>query len=92
MQDLPPRGQRRLVGSEQHRAAPLVAFVDDVKQDVGGIGSVGEVADFVDDQDVGLQVVSELLLQSALTAGHGEALDQHRGGDEASRLLALRLI
>ena len=62
VQDVTPRGQRRLVGSEQHRAATLVAFVDDVEQDVGGVGSVGEISDFVYDQNVRLQVVDELLL------------------------------
>ena len=84
VQDIAPCGERRLVGSEQHRAATLMAFVDDVEQDVGGIGSVGQIANFVDDQNVGLHEESELLLQPALAAGQGESLDQHRGGDKAS--------
>ena len=62
VQDVTPRGQRRLVGGEQHWTATLVAFVDDVEQDVGGVGSVGEISDFVYDQNVRLQVVDELLL------------------------------
>ena len=73
MQHVTPGSQRRLVGSEQHRTAPLMAFVDDVEQVVGGVRSVGEIANFVDDQDVRLQVVSELLLQSALTASSRSA-------------------
>ena len=40
MQDIAPRGQRGLVGREQHRATALVTFVDDVEQDVGGVSEV----------------------------------------------------
>ena len=83
MQDIAPRGQRGLVGGEQDRATALVTFVDGVEQDVGGVGSVGQVADLVDDQSVRLQVVSELLLQSAMPVGHGQTPDEHRGDDEA---------
>ena len=59
MQDIAPRGQRGLVGGEQHRATALVTFVDDVEQDVGGVGSVGQVADLVDDQNVRLQPLAQ---------------------------------
>ena len=61
----------------------MLSPVDDVEQDVGGVGSVGQVADLVDDQNVRLQVVSELLLQSAMPAGDGQTLDQHRGWSPA---------
>lgn len=44
----PRRG--RLVGREDHRAALEVPSVDDVEEDIGRIGSVGQVTDFVDDE------------------------------------------
>ena len=49
-------GFERLVGRKEHGAFPTVAVVDDVEENVGGIGAVGEVADFVDDEDVGMRV------------------------------------
>ena len=37
-----------LVGGEDHGAPAAVALVDDMDQDVGGVGAVGETADLVD--------------------------------------------
>jgi hypothetical protein len=60
-----------------------MAIVYDVVQDVGGVGTVGQVAHFVDDQDVGMGVGLERLVESPMTAGVGEVLDQvRRGGEE----------
>lgn len=47
MQDAAP-GVQRLVRREDHRAAPTMPFVDDMKQHVCGVGAVGEIADLVD--------------------------------------------
>jgi len=46
----------RLVGGEDDRPPTQVAMVDDLEEDVGGVGAVGEVADFVDDEDMGMGV------------------------------------
>ena len=35
----------RLVGGEDHEAAATVALVDDMEQDLGRVGAVGEIAD-----------------------------------------------
>jgi hypothetical protein len=35
---------------------PPMALVDDVEEHVGGVGAVGEIADFVDDEDRGMRV------------------------------------
>jgi len=47
VQDPAPRGEG-FVRREKHRAVVQVAFVDDVEEDVGEVGPVGEIADFVD--------------------------------------------
>jgi hypothetical protein len=36
-----------------------VAVVDDLKEDVGGVGPVAEIADLVDDEHVGMRVVGQ---------------------------------
>jgi hypothetical protein len=53
-----------------------VAFVDDLEEDVGGVVPEGEVADLVDDQDVGVEVVVERLGQPSGAGGVGEFLDE----------------
>src|SRR5205823_4684048 len=59
-------GLQRLVRGEEHGALPTVAIVDHVEQDVGGVGAVGEVADLVDDEDVGMGVGRQGISESAL--------------------------
>jgi len=49
-------GGQRLVGGEDHRPPMQMAVVDDLEEDVGGIGAVAEVADLVDHQHVGVGV------------------------------------
>jgi len=73
-----------LVGGEDHGPPAQVAVVDDLKEDVGGVGAVGEVADFVDDQDVGRGVGLEGLGEGAFSRGGGEAVDEGGGGGEAA--------
>ncbi len=45
-----------LVGGEDHGAPSDVALVDDVEEDVGGVIAVGEITDFVDDEDVRFEI------------------------------------
>jgi hypothetical protein len=59
-----------------------VAFVDDVEEHVGGIRSVGEVTDFVDHQDAGLQVAGESLVEFAARGRDGQFIDEGRCGSE----------
>jgi hypothetical protein len=58
VQDGPPGGPRP-VGGEDHGALALVALVDDVEEDVGGIGPVGQVAHLGDDEQLRVRVAAE---------------------------------
>jgi hypothetical protein len=51
----PPRLQR-LVGRKDQRAMPPVPLVDELEEHVAGVGAVGEIADFVDDEDRRMRV------------------------------------
>ena len=51
VQDATPE-LKRLVGGEDHRAPAAVALVDDMEEHVGVVGSVGEVSDFVADEEL----------------------------------------
>jgi hypothetical protein len=82
VQDPAPRGER-FVRREKHRAMMQVAFVDDVEEDVGGVGPVGEIADFVDDQHVGMGVGRQRVAELALAGRPREALDEGGGRGEA---------
>jgi len=59
-----------------------MAVVDDVKEYVGGVGAVGQVADLIDDQDRRVSVARESLGESAGAEGGGQFVDQLRGSDE----------
>ena len=60
-----------------------MALVDDVEEHVGGVRAVGEIADFVDDQHIGMRVRGERLGEPAGAEAVGQIIDQFRGGDEA---------
>ena len=51
VQDATPRGDG-FVGREDHRAATAMPFIDDMEEHVGRVRPVGEVADFIDDEQV----------------------------------------
>jgi hypothetical protein len=53
VQDVSPGGER-LVGGEDHGASAPMPVVDHVEEHVGSIGTIGEVADLVNDEDVGM--------------------------------------
>jgi hypothetical protein len=82
MQDPAPRLQR-LVGREDHGAMSTMPFVDHVKEHVGGIGSVAEIAHFIDDQHGRMGVGLQRLRELPVAKGGGEVVDQHgRGGED----------
>ena len=56
MEDGAPSSQRRLVGREDDRPLLEMAVVDHMEEDIGGIETVGEVADLIDDEHVRLMV------------------------------------
>jgi len=61
-----------------------VTLVDDVVEDVGRVRGAGEVAELVDDEDVGLDVAGEGFPESRLVARPREVVDECGGGREAS--------
>jgi hypothetical protein len=67
VQDAAP-GIERLVGGEDHGATVQVAVVDDVEEDIGGVGAIGQVAHLVDDEDVGVGVGGQRLEQASFAA------------------------
>ena len=77
----PPRLQG-LVGREDHRAAAPMALVDHVKQHVGGVGAIGEVADFVDDEHGGMGVERQGRRQFSRPERGREVVDERGGGRE----------
>ena len=56
-----------LVGDEQHGASLNGASIDDVVEDVGGIGTIAEMTDFTADEDGGLDMGLEGGHEAALT-------------------------
>ena len=52
------------VGGQDETAA-LVALADDLEEQIGGAGIVGEVADFVDDQQTAGGIVAESVREAA---------------------------
>lgn len=83
VEDIAPVRERRLVGGEEDGALADVAIVDDVEEDVGGVGSVGQVADLVNDEHMRLRVGRERGPEPPVAAGVGEIVDELRRGDEA---------
>ena len=82
VQHASPRPER-LVGGEDHWAVMQVAVIDDLKEDVGGVGPIAEVADLVDDEHVGMRVAGQDLAEPALERRRRELVDQRRRRGEA---------
>ena len=73
----------RLVGGEQQRTPLQAAGVDDVEQDIGGVGAAAERAELVHDQHGGPDIGLEGFGEAALAAGAGEIVDERgRAGEE----------
>lgn len=58
-------GGHGFVGREDHGALAAMPIVDDVKEHVGRIRTVGEVADFIDHEDIGMRVRRERIGEAA---------------------------
>jgi hypothetical protein len=82
-------GGEGLVGGEDHRSLLEVAFVDDVEQHIGRIGSVGKIPDLVDDQHVGIDVGDQRRAEGVLSKGLGEIVDQSCSGGEQAVIAIL---
>jgi hypothetical protein len=59
-----------------------MAIVDDVEEHVRGVGTVGEVADFVDHEQRRVSVCNEGVSETSLPKGSGELVDELGSGDE----------
>ena len=70
------------VRGHEHGAV-LVAAADDLEEEVGGVGIVGEVANLVDGEQGGACIVAEAALEGAGGLLAIEIEQQVRGGDEA---------
>ena len=79
----PPPGTERFIGREDHRALLAMAIIDDVKEHVGRVGTVGEIADLVDDQHGRVRVGGEDLGEASLAEGRRELINEFGSGDEA---------
>ena len=88
VKDAAPVGQG-LVGGEEHGLAVQVPVVDELEEDVGGVGAVGKVSDLVEDKDVGMGVGGQGLGEPALAGGGGEAVDEVGGGGEVGLVAVL---
>ena len=69
----------RLVGGEQQRTPLEAAGVDDVEEDIGGIGAVAELAEFVHEEHSGPDIGLKGCAEAALAAGAAEVIDERRG-------------
>ena len=83
VQDAPPQLER-LVGGEDHGATAAVAVVDDMEEDVGGVGTVGETADLIAGRQLGPDVSGERVTKKAMASRGREGLDQIVGGGDES--------
>jgi hypothetical protein len=65
-----------LVGREDHGTAADVAVVDDVIEDVRSVVAIGEIANLIDNQDVGAHVGCDRLAHLSFPACSGEVIDE----------------
>src|SRR6266581_1404196 len=77
---LAPDGEGLVRGDED--GALLVAAGDELEEQVGGQTVEGQVADLVDDEELGLDEELEPFLETALGVGPGEGGDESGGGGE----------
>lgn len=82
MEDASPSAER-FVRGEEHRPAMQVAVVHDREEHVGRVGTVAEIADLVDHEDVGMGVGRQDVAELTSPRGAGELLDEGRRGGEA---------
>ena len=61
----------------------LVAPAHDLKEQVGGVRVIGEIADLVDREEAGAEIAAQAVLERAGGVLPGEIEDQIGGGEEA---------
>ncbi len=77
-EDLAPAAEGQVGGD--HDGGLLVAGGDELEEEVGGVGVEGDVADFVNDDELVAADPLELGLEPAALVGFGEARDPVQGG------------
>src|SRR6266436_1383854 len=77
-----------LVGSKDHRAFFEIAIIHHMEQNIGGVGAIAKIPDFIDHDDVRTSVGGQRLLQKAFGAGVRQMLDEF-GGRGAKSLEAI---
>jgi hypothetical protein len=88
MQNFPPATER-LVGGENHGSLLEIALVDHVKKDVGGIRSVGQIADFINDEYAGVDVSRQCVSESAFICCRGGQIIDERSTCRKQRVEAI---
>ena len=78
VQHLPPLA-KRLIGGEDHRSFSQMPIVYHMKQNIGGIRTVGQVTHFVHDQNVRPGVGEQGFLQASLLTSIGKVFHEFRG-------------
>ncbi len=81
VEDTAPLGHG-LVRGEDHRTLPAMAIVDDMEEHVGGVGAVRQIADFVDDEQIGMRVRREGVHEPARAKRGRQIVDQLSPSDE----------
>jgi uncharacterized protein YhaN len=71
--------------------ASLVAAADELEEQMRGVGLERQIAKFIDDQQLGLGVVGELLLEPPFAMGLGQLRDQRRRRREQDRVAVTAL-
>src|SRR6185312_1314168 len=79
-----PLADRAIAGEQQ--AAALVAARDELEEEMRGVGLEWQIAEFIDDQQLGLGEEAEALLEPVLRMGLGERRHQRWGGHEQHRV------
>jgi hypothetical protein len=77
VEDAAPRGDRCVRG-EDHRARSTMPFVDDMEEHVGRVCALGEVAHFIDDEQIGMRVGGERVGQPPRAKAVREVVDEFR--------------
>ena len=78
----PPPGGQGLVGREDQGAVVQMAVVDDLEEDVGGVGAVAEITDLIDDQHGRVRVPRQDVTQATPARDCRELIDEIGGGGE----------
>ncbi len=86
VEDFRPMLVGTVAGDDQ--GATLIAFADDLEEQIGTVLVDGKVAKFVDHEQSRLQILAQFTLEAALRLGGGERVDDIDGGGEQHRVAA----